>query len=141
MKYQLFELLTYFVIYSFAGWLIESIYKSIAERKLINTGFLKGPFCPIYGIGAIIMHVFLSRFKDNVLLLFLAGFIILSIWEYIVGLLLEKIFNTKFNVKTDITPKDNDKSPFRTGITKLTVEFSDAEKDKVFVLYGSYGVA
>lgn len=48
---------------------------------------------------------------------------------------LEKIFNTKFNVKTDITPKDNDKSPFRTGITKLTVEFSDAEKDKVFVLY------
>lgn len=96
MKYQLFELLTYFVIYSFAGWLIESIYKSIAERKLINTGFLKGPFCPIYGIGAIIMHVFLSRFKDNVLLLFLAGFIILSIWEYIVGLLLEKIFNTKY---------------------------------------------
>ena len=96
MKYQIFELLTYFVIYSFAGWVMESIFRSISERKLINTGFLKGPFCPIYGIGAIIIYVFLSGFKENILLLFLAGFIILSVWEYIVGLFLEKIFNTKY---------------------------------------------
>ena len=96
VKYQIFELLTYFVIYSFAGWVMESIFRSISERKLINTGFLKGPFCPIYGIGAIIIYVFLSGFKENILLLFLAGFIILSVWEYIVGLFLEKIFNTKY---------------------------------------------
>ena len=96
MKYQIFELLTYFVIYSFAGWVMESIFRSILERKLINTGFLKGPFCPIYGIGAIIIYVFLSGFKENILLLFLAGFIVLSVWEYIVGMLLEKIFHTKY---------------------------------------------
>ena len=96
VKYQIFELLTYFVIYSFAGWVMESIFRSISERKLINTGFLKGPFCPIYGIGAIIIYVFLSGFKENILLLFLAGFIVLSVWEYIVGILLEKIFHTKY---------------------------------------------
>lgn len=96
MKYQIFELLTYFVIYSFAGWVMESIFRSISERKIINTGFLKGPFCPIYGIGAIIIYVFLSGFKENILLLFLAGFIVLSVWEYIVGILLEKIFHTKY---------------------------------------------
>lgn len=96
MNFQIFELLTYFIIYSFAGWVMESIFRSICERRFINTGFLKGPFCPIYGIGAIIIYVFLSGFKDNIFLLFLMGFIVLSIWEYIVGVLLEKVFNTKY---------------------------------------------
>ena len=41
---------------------MESTVRTIAERKLINTGFLKGPFCPIYGIGAIIMFLFLDNF-------------------------------------------------------------------------------
>ena len=96
MRQQIFELLTYFVIYSFAGWILESVFRSICEKKIINTGFLKGPFCPIYGIGAIIIYVFLQRFKDNIILLFFMGFIVLTIWEYIVGALLEKVFHTKY---------------------------------------------
>ena len=55
MENQFFSILTYFVIYSILGWVLESIFRSICEKKLINTGFLKGPFCPIYGVGAIIM--------------------------------------------------------------------------------------
>ena len=101
MNFQIFELLTYFIIYSFAGWVMESIFRSICEKKFINTGFLKGPFCPIYGIGAIIIYVFLSGFKYNIFLLFLMGFIVLSIWEYIVGVLLEKVFNTKYWAYSD----------------------------------------
>ena len=92
----LLELLTYFIIYSFCGWLIESAYKSILQRKLINSGFLHGPFCPIYGIGAIIMYLLLQDFKGNPILVFCLGFVVLSIWEYIVGVLLEKIFKTKY---------------------------------------------
>lgn len=49
MNEQLFWLLTYFLIYSFLGWAMESIYRSILEKKMINTGFLRGPVCPIYG--------------------------------------------------------------------------------------------
>ena len=88
--------LTFFIFYSFIGWILESVYKSIAQRKMINSGFLIGPICPIYGFGAIIMQVCLSFLKDNPILLFIAAFIILSIWEYIVGFLLEKIFKTKY---------------------------------------------
>ena len=65
MEQQIFTLLAYFIIYSVLGWIIESIYRSICERKIINTGFLKGPFCPIYGIGAIIMILFLQLFARN----------------------------------------------------------------------------
>lgn len=91
-----FEILMYFAIYSFLGWIMESIFRSIIEKKIINTGFLKGPFCPIYGIGACIMILFLSKLKGNVILLFIVSLITMTIWEYLVGLLLEKMFKTKY---------------------------------------------
>lgn len=90
------NLLTYFIIYSLMGWAMESFFRTIAEKKFINTGFLYGPFCPIYGIGAIIMFLFLHNYKDNMILVFILGFIVLSVWEYVVGWLLEKIFHTKY---------------------------------------------
>lgn len=96
MEEKLFWVLTYFLIYSFLGWVMESIFRSIIEKKIINTGFLKGPICPIYGIGAIIMHFVLSRISNNIVLLFFSSMIILTLWEYIVGILLEKIFHTKY---------------------------------------------
>ncbi len=96
MKEIISELLTYFIIYSFLGWIMESIFRSIIEKKVINTGFLIGPICPIYGFGACIMFLFLGNLKNNTILLFLISFTVLTLWEYIVGVLLEKIFNTKY---------------------------------------------
>lgn len=92
----LFEILTYFIIYSFLGWVMESIVRTICEKKLINTGFLHGPFCPIYGIGSIILFLFLGHFENKPVLLFFIGMIVLTFWEYIVGVMLEKIFKTKY---------------------------------------------
>lgn len=107
--------ITYLIIYSFAGWVLESVCKTIEQKKAVNSGFLNGPFCPIYGFGAIIMIVCLSFLKDNPILLFIVAFFVLSIWEYIVGLLLEKIFKTKywdyshlkFNIKGRICLKNS----------------------------------
>ena len=66
MDNTFFHILTYFVIYSFLGWILESTVRTICERKIINTGFLIGPFCPIYGFGAIIMILFLDSYKNNI---------------------------------------------------------------------------
>ena len=96
MEYSFLEIMIYFITYSFLGWVMESIFRSICERKLINTGFLIGPFCPIYGVGAIIMLLFLKNFSNNILLLFVVSIIVLTIWEYLVGVLLEKMFHTKY---------------------------------------------
>lgn len=92
---QILRLLLYFIIYSFFGWVLESIFKSIIEKKIVNSGFLHGPFCPIYGIGAMIMILFLSKL-NNVFLIFIVSFFVLSVWEYLVAVLLEKKFNTKY---------------------------------------------
>ena len=96
MEYSFLETIIYFITYSFLGWIMESIFRSICEKKIINTGFLKGPFCPIYGVGAIIMLLFLKKFADNLAVLFIVSVVVLTIWEYLVGVLLEKLFHTKY---------------------------------------------
>lgn len=93
---ELYTLFTYFIIYAFFGWILESTYKSILQKKLVNSGFLAGPFCPIYGFGALIMYLSLKDVTNNIFILFLFGVIVLSIFEYIVGLFLEIVFKTKY---------------------------------------------
>lgn len=90
------NILSYMAIYSFFGWLLESVSKTIAQKQFVNSGFLKGPLCPIYGFGALIMFFCLGTLKEKPLILFMVAFVVLSIWEYIVGVLLEKIFKTKY---------------------------------------------
>ena len=89
-------LLSYFLIYSFLGWILESVYKSILQKKYVNSGFVFGPFCPIYGFGAIILYLFLDGFKENLVLVFLIGMVIFSIWECLVGYWLERVFDAKY---------------------------------------------
>ena len=90
------KMIFYFAVYSFLGWCVESVYKTILEKKFINSGFLYGPFCPIYGFGAIIMGIILEKFPHNIFIIFFVSSIILTIWEYVVGVILEKIFKTKY---------------------------------------------
>src|SRR4030042_6782378 len=97
-----------FAVYSFMGWIIESVYRSITQRKFINAGFLLGPFIPIYGFGALFVIIL-----DHVLAgwhffpkLIAYGFVLTAV-EYSVSFLFEKIFalklwdysSNKFNVQ------------------------------------------
>ena len=90
------KFIAYFIVYSFIGWVLESIYKSVLQKKFVNSGFLIGPFCPIYGFGAIIMLLALNFLKEKPIILFIAAFFVLSVWEYMVSLMLEKMFKTKY---------------------------------------------
>ena len=83
----------YFVLYSFLGWMCETIYCSIDDKKFVNRGFLNGPFCPIYGTGALLVIDIFMKYKDDLVVLFILSVVITSIVEYITSYLLEKIFN------------------------------------------------
>ena len=89
------KIVFYFIIYSFLGWCLESIYKTIILKKPINSGFLYGPVCPMYGIGAIIM-IGLSTLSDNIIIIFILSFVVFSLWEYVVAVILEKCFKTRY---------------------------------------------
>lgn len=86
----------HFLIYSFLGWVAETIYCSTLDRKFAYRGFLNGPYCPIYGFGALLVISLLKGFAQNILMLFAAGFVLTSILEYITSFIMEKMFNMRW---------------------------------------------
>lgn len=92
----LMHLFIYFLIYSFLGWVAETIYCSYFEKRFVYRGFLNGPYCPIYGFGALLVIYALDSFKDSIPMLFLMGLILTSILEYLTSLVMEKIFDMKW---------------------------------------------
>lgn len=100
---MILDLFIYFSIYSFMGWVMETIYASIPQRKFINRGFLNGPFTPIYGFGAILI-IQSSKWIENMLgnhyiplliSIIISTFVVTAL-EFITGFALEKVFNTKW---------------------------------------------
>ena len=81
-----------FCIYSVLGWCMESAYMSFCNRRLTNRGFMKSPFCPIYGVGALAGYFLLKGFAGNLFLLYLAGALSATAFEYLVGRLMLKLF-------------------------------------------------
>ena len=89
---ELYYVIQWFLIYSMLGWLVESIYMSICNRKLTNRGFVRGPFCPIYGFGALIVYFLLRPICDNIYLLYLFGCLVPTVFEYLTAKLMMKVF-------------------------------------------------
>lgn len=85
-----------FMLYSFVGYLCEIVCSSIKQKKLVNRGFLCGPYCPIYGVGSLFILFLLLRFKEDPVVVFLLGAIITSALEYVTSFVLEKIFHNKW---------------------------------------------
>lgn len=85
-------MLTYFCIYSFLGYLMESIYVSLFQKKWISSGLLQGPYIPLYGFGVMIL-LFLSPLLTSYLLTFIIGAIAMSLLEYITSIYIEKVFH------------------------------------------------
>lgn len=86
----------WFMIYSFIGWVYESILCSVLARKIVNRGFLNGPLCPIYGTGALMVVAVLGQLKGQPVLLFFASAILTLTLEYITSWLMEKLFHARW---------------------------------------------
>ena len=93
---SIFQAIVLFAIYSFMGWIIEAVYRSISQRQFVNPGFIYGPFIPIYGFGAafIISLEFLIHHWPLPIKLIVYG-IVLTLTEYFTGFTFEKIFKLK----------------------------------------------
>ncbi|CDM70255.1 hypothetical protein CM240_3138 [Clostridium bornimense] len=94
--YSLNQWLLFFFIYCFIGWIWESCYVSVENKKWVNRGFLRGPMLPIYGFGAIIILVATIPVKENLILVFIFGMIAATILEYFTGVIMEKIFHVRY---------------------------------------------
>ena len=85
-----------FIMYSSAGWIVETLWVSWCNKKIVDRGFLIGPYCPIYGCGAILIIVFLQRFSYSPILLFLITTLVCGILEYLTSWIMEKVFKARW---------------------------------------------
>lgn len=96
VQYKAFQWLFFFYFYCFCGWCFESAYVSLKSRKLVNRGFMRGPFLPLYGSGAIMMLIVSMPFQDNVFLTYIAGVIGATALEYVTGVTMEALFKVRY---------------------------------------------
>lgn len=97
-KERITKLIWYFTIFSIVGLIIETVYCFITCNGLIESrkGLLIGPFCPIYGIGAVVIIQILNKFHKKPIKLFLLGTILGAVIEYTISYGLEAIYGSRF---------------------------------------------
>lgn len=84
-----------FMTYSFGGWAMEVVVSLLQRRKLVNRGFLVGPICPIYGVGALGLSLIVSP-TENPFIIFCVAIVGSAILEYVVSYLMEKLFRVRW---------------------------------------------
>lgn len=96
MIYTFSTWLFFFYFYCFLGWVWETCYVSVLKAKWVNRGFMRGPFLPIYGSGAIVVLIFTLPFRTNAGLVFLVGMTSATLLEYFTGVAMEKMFHVRY---------------------------------------------
>lgn len=85
-----------FFTYSFAGWFMESVGGIINVKKFVNRGFLIGPYCPVYGLGVVLITFLLSKYTNDIPVLFILSTLICGTLEYFTSYIMEKLFNARW---------------------------------------------
>lgn len=88
-------MIIYFALYTFLGYLMESIYISCFKKRLVSSGLFQGPFIPLYGIGACILIKISPLIQHSYLLILIIGGISMTLLELITSYYIEKIYHTK----------------------------------------------
>lgn len=96
-KISIWRILAYFIIYSFVGYVVETLFALINYNVLESRkSFLYGPFCGIYGVGAVVLILSLRYFNKNNYTLFFGGCLVGSIVEYVISFLGEVLFDARW---------------------------------------------
>lgn len=85
-----------FILYSFAGWIIEVFNCIIRHHKFVNRGFLIGPLCPIYGFAGLAAAGILGRYEHDPIALFFSSIALFSVLEYFTSFIMEKLFHARW---------------------------------------------
>lgn len=96
MPFHFDSWLIYFYFYCICGWIFESGYVSIRTHKLTNRGFMKGPWLPLYGSGAVIILVATLPFQEYPAAVYFAGAAAATVLEYFTGVMMVKLFKVRY---------------------------------------------
>ena len=101
----LYQILWYFVIYSFIGWCVEVVFHAMKAHRLVNRGFLNGPVCPVYGFGVVLVFAAVHLIIDggggtlqdiSIIMLYPIGVFLTTAVELLGGYMLDKTFHARW---------------------------------------------
>ena len=94
--FDAWKLWFYFFVFAGVGWVMEVLVTMyISGGYFVNAGFLRGPWLPIYGVGAVLTAVIAKRVADTKWL-FLVGFTLCGLGEYLTSLVLDLVYHAKW---------------------------------------------
>jgi len=96
MSYTQSQWLLFFFLYCFFGWIWESAFVSVQKKRWVNRGFLRGPWLPIYGFGAIIILFLTIPVRNSIPLIYLLGMVGATVLEYVTGAVMERLFCMRY---------------------------------------------
>ena len=104
MIYNMYELIWLFLLYSFLGWMLETILAATEQRRFVNRGLINGPLCTIYGVPIVILTIFGQELP--LFWLFLGAMIVATVTEWIGGHIIERFYHERWwdysNVKWNL---------------------------------------
>ena len=92
-----YKYLFIFACFSIIGWIIELIYRSLIEKKIVNPGFMSGCVVPLYGIFLNLICILFSSINTNykIFMIFILSIIVLTLLEFICGYISLKYFHIR----------------------------------------------
>jgi len=81
---------------SMAGWVMEVVCQFVRFGRFINRGFLIGPYCPIYGCGAALITLTISRYRADPLSVLALSMLLCGTLEYATSYAMEKLFHARW---------------------------------------------
>ena len=100
MIYNTYELIWLFLIYSFLGWMLETILAATEQRRFVNRGLINGPLCTIYGVPIVILTIFGQELP--LFWLFLGAMIVATVTEWISGHMIERFYHERWWDYSDV---------------------------------------
>lgn len=91
IQYTLIDIIFYMLLYSFLGWIMETIYLAVKERRFRNLGFINMPFCMTYGINFTMLMILLPTLKENYVFQLIITIVIISITDHLSRTMLKQI--------------------------------------------------
>lgn len=90
------QIIFLFFCYSFLGWVLETGFAAVRQRRYVDRSALFGPLCVIYGITGIVITLGLQELRGNWFFLFLGSAIYATVAEWIAGHILERVTHTRW---------------------------------------------
>lgn len=95
-----------FMIYSICGYLTEIFLEIYVRNRVVDRGFLFGPYCPIYGLGILLLYFILKKIRKkeikigkinlDMIITFIIVFIVSTLLEYGISYISELLFNRRW---------------------------------------------